>query len=191
MRGRPPVAPRTDARMIRRDHLKGDAASTALYSDCLTYRYDLTRVWDAGGRRAAFVMLNPSTATEAANDPTVERCERRARALGYGAMRVANVFALRATDPRVMRAHPEPVGRPENDAAILDAAAWADDVVCAWGAHGAHLGRGSEVEAMLRAAGHRLGALGLSKGGHPRHPLYVPYAVRPMPWEVGDGSGTP
>jgi hypothetical protein len=61
--------------MITRHHLKGDAASIAEYSDCETYRYTLTRVWDGGGPRAAFVMLNPSTATEVQNDPTVERCE--------------------------------------------------------------------------------------------------------------------
>ena len=169
--------------LIRREHLKGDAPSTATYSPDLSYRYDLTRVWDPVGRRANFLMLNPSTATELANDPTVERCERRARALGFGAFRVTNVFAFRATDPKRMRAHPEPVGRPENDAAILDAAAWADAVVCAWGTHGAHLGRGAEVERLLRGAGHRLHVLGLSKEGHPKHPLYLGYAVQPQPWE--------
>ena len=67
--------------MITRRFQKGDAASEARYSDCETYRYDLTRVWDSRGKRVAFIMLNPSTATEVQNDPTVERCERRARAL--------------------------------------------------------------------------------------------------------------
>jgi len=170
--------------MIRREHLKGDAPSTATYSDCERYRYDLTRIWDASGSRANFVMLNPSTATELANDPTVERCERRARALGHGAFRVTNIFAYRATDPRDMRAQPDPVGRPENDAAIREAAAWADAVICAWGTHGAHLGRGPEVEDMLRRDGHALASLGLSKAGHPKHPLYIGYATRPSPWEA-------
>ena len=168
--------------MIRREHTKGDAPSTATYSDCLSYRYDLTRVWAPGGRRANFVMLNPSTATELRNDPTVERCERRARALGFGAFRVTNIFAFRATDPRDMRACPEPVGRPENDDAIRDAAAWADAVVCAWGTHGAHLDRGPEVERLLRHAGHALTTLGLSKAGHPKHPLYIGYDVQPTAW---------
>jgi hypothetical protein len=132
--------------MITRSFQKGDAASVAVYSDCERYRYSLTRVWNDAGSRALFIMLNPSTATEVQNDPTVERCERRARALGFGAFRVLNIFAWRATDPRDMRAAADPVG-PENDSAILDSLPWADSVVCAWGTHGAHLGRGLQVEA--------------------------------------------
>jgi len=167
--------------MIERGHRKGDADSVAVYSDCEAYRYALTRVWDPSGPKALFVMLNPSTATEMQNDPTVERCERRARALGFGAFRVCNIFALRQTDPKLMRAHPEPVG-PDNDAAILDGCAWADRIVCAWGAHGEHLNRGPDVEDLMRATGATLLALGITRQGHPRHPLYVSYAARPMPW---------
>lgn len=167
--------------MIERRFQKGDAASHAVYSDCERYRYELTRVWDAGGGRAHFVMLNPSTATEVQNDPTVERCERRARALGYGAFRVTNIFAWRDTDPRAMRAATDPVG-PENDAAILAGSDWADRTICAWGAHGAHLDRGPDVGRLLRQAGHRLYHLGLTQAGHPKHPLYIGYAVGPLPW---------
>ena len=167
--------------MITRQALKGDAPSTATYSDCERYRYTLTREWAPERGRLLCVMLNPSTATEAQNDPTVERCERRARALGYGAFRVCNIFAWRATDPRVLRTLRDPVG-PENDAAILDGAAWADAVLCAWGSHGAHLGRGPEVERLLRATGAPLCHLGLTKQGHPRHPLYVAYATEPTDW---------
>ncbi len=167
--------------MIERHHLKDDAASTAVYSDCERYRYALTRVWEGAAKRVHFVMLNPSTATEMQNDPTVERCERRARALGFGAFQVTNIFAWRDTDPRDMRAAADPVG-PENDAAILGACSWADQTVCAWGTHGAHLRRGPVVEAILRGAGHDLTHLGLSKDGHPKHPLYIGYAVQPRPW---------
>ena len=80
--------------MITRTHTKGDAPSTAVYSDCERYRYSLTRIWNPAGPKVLFVMLNPSTATEVQNDPTVERCERRARALGFGGFRVTNIFAL-------------------------------------------------------------------------------------------------
>lgn len=167
-------------RVITRAFTKGDAVSEAVYSDCERYRYLLTRVW-APGPKALFVMLNPSTATEAQNDPTVERCERRARALGFGAFRVTNIFAFRATDPRVMRGEADPVG-PGNDAAIGDSVRWADGIICAWGNHGVHLGRGAEVEAMLRRTGRELQHLGLTGQDQPRHPLYVGYDRQPEPW---------
>ena len=167
--------------MIERHHTKGDAASVALYSDCERYRYALTREWGPG-ERALFVMLNPSTATEVQNDPTVERCERRSRALGFGGFRVTNIFAWRDTDPRKMRAAEAPVG-PENDTAILDGAAWANRIICAWGTHGAHLGRGAQVEALLRATTLPLHHLGLTKEGHPKHPLYIAYTQQPEAWD--------
>jgi hypothetical protein len=166
--------------MITRGFTKGDAVSEAVYSDCERYRYLLTRVW-APGPKALFVMLNPSTATEVQNDPTVERCERRARALGFGAFRVTNIFAFRATDPRVMRAAADPIG-PDNDAAILASVPWADTVVCAWGNHGLHLNRGEAVHEMLRQAGAPLTHLGLTGQGQPRHPLYVGYDQTPVAW---------
>ena len=169
--------------VVSRSHQKGDAASDAVYSPCENYRYLLTRVWDAGGPKALFVMLNPSTATELQNDPTVERCERRARALGYGAFRVTNIFAWRATDPQDMRRAADPVG-PLNDAALALAAEWADLVLCAWGTHGAHLGRGAEVEAMLRQCSKGLHHLGLSQQGHPKHPLYIGYDRQPEVWRA-------
>ena len=167
--------------MITRTHTKGDAPSVAVYSPCECYRYALTRTWDPQGSRVLFVMLNPSTATEVQNDPTVERCERRARALGHGAFRVCNIFAWRATDPRAMRVQADPVG-PANDAAIREGADWADVVVCAWGAHGAHLARGRQVEALLRETGKPLRHLGLTRDGHPKHPLYIGYAQEPRDW---------
>jgi len=167
--------------MITRTHTKGDAPSTAVYSDCERYRYSLTRIWDQQGRKALFVMLNPSTATEVQNDPTVERCERRARALGFGAFQVTNIFAWRDTDPRAMRAAADPVG-PQNDAAILAGSDWADQVIAAWGTHGAHLGRGAQVQALLRETGAPVCHLGLTKAGHPKHPLYIAYAQQTQPW---------
>jgi len=169
--------------MITRTHLKGDAASTAVYSPCEQYRYSLTRIWDDAAGRAHFIMLNPSTATEIQNDPTVERCERRARALGFGAFRVSNIFAWRDTDPRKMRAAIDPVG-PANDAAILEGCAWAGCNIAAWGTHGAHLDRGAQVVDLLRTAGGTVHHLGLTKDGHPRHPLYVAYACQPELWDI-------
>jgi len=169
--------------MITRTHTKGDAPSTAVYSDCERYRYRLTRIWEPAGRKALFVMLNPSTATEVQNDPTVERCERRARALGFGAFQVTNIFAWRDTDPRKMRAAADPVG-PENDRTILNGVDWADQVIAAWGTHGEHMNRGPAVEALLRGTGRDIHHLGLSKAGHPKHPLYIAYSQQPQIWSL-------
>ncbi|EBA11227.1 DUF1643 domain-containing protein [Roseobacter sp. CCS2] len=168
--------------MITRTHIKDDAPSTAVYSNCERYRYALTRTWDEAGKRVLFVMLNPSKATEVQNDPTVERCERRARALGFGAFQVTNIFAWRDTDPRKMRKAADPVGRA-NDAMILLAVAWSDQIIAAWGTHGAHLDRGPQTEALLRGTGRSLYALGLSKHGHPKHPLYISYTQQPILWD--------
>ncbi|MCH2076213.1 MAG: DUF1643 domain-containing protein [Rhodobacteraceae bacterium] len=167
--------------MITRTHTKGDAPSTAVYSDCERYRYMLTRVWEPEGRKALFIMLNPSTATEVQNDPTVERCERRARALGFGAFRVLNIFAWRDTDPKKMRAAADPVGEA-NDAAIAESLPWADQIIAAWGTHGEHLNRGPIVADMLHASPYPIFHLGLSKAGHPKHPLYIAYEQTPQQW---------
>lgn len=169
--------------MIARHHRRGEVASSALYSPCEAYRYALTREWQPGGGRLLYVLLNPSTATEELNDPTVERCERRARALGYGGFRVCNLFAWRATDPRDLKRAALPIG-PANDAALLEGAAWADRVICGWGTHGAHLDRGAAVEALMRSAGASLWHLGLTRAGAPRHPLYIGYARQPEPWAL-------
>ncbi len=167
--------------MIMRHHQKGDAASTAVYSDCEVYRYSLTRVWDETHPRVAFLMLNPSKATEVENDPTIERCERRARALGYGGFRAVNIFAVRETDPQKMRKHSAPIG-PDNTNAIQEACSWANVIIAAWGAHGAHLDQGAKVKDLLFSQDTMIQHLGLTKMGHPRHPLYIAYSQQPEPW---------
>ena len=166
---------------VVRAHAAPECWSWAIYSACEGYRYELTRIWDGSARRALFIMLNPSTATELANDPSVERCERRARRLGFGALRVCNLFAWRGTDPNCLRNRDDPIGFG-NDDAILDGSRWADVIVCAWGVHGAYLDRGSLIEASLRSTGAALYHLGLSKDGLPRHPLYIPYHRQPESW---------
>ncbi|MBM9593681.1 DUF1643 domain-containing protein [Roseitranquillus sediminis] len=167
--------------MIVRRHEKAGTTSAATYSPCGLYRYALTREWDAAARRILWVMLNPSTASEVRNDPTIERCERRSHRMGYGAMRVANIFAFRATRPAELARAADPVGA-ENHGELQAAVAWADDIVAAWGAHGRLLGRGAAAAADLRRICRPVLHLGLTSQGEPRHPLYVAYAVEPTLW---------
>lgn len=166
--------------MICRDHIAGPVVSQALYSPCLAFRHALHRRWSAGPV-LGWVMLNPSTATEAQDDPTIARCGARARAMGFGGISIGNLFAYRATDPRDLKRAVDPLGAGA-DAALVLAMAEVELLVCGWGNHGTHLGRGAQVAALLRAAGHRLHHLGLTGQGQPRHPLYTAYAVRPQPW---------
>jgi hypothetical protein len=148
--------------------------SGATFSECGSYRYSLFRIWGDPQQRAAFLMLNPSTADETKDDPTIRRCIGFAKAWGLGALDVINIFALRSTDPRALYKHPDPVGLPWNDSIILDVARHAEIVVAAWGVHGAYENRGQRVVEMLRGAGVEVQALGVTKGGHPKHPLYLP-----------------
>jgi hypothetical protein len=127
-------------------------------------------------------MLNPSTADEEANDPTVERCERRARKAGYGALIVTNAYALRSTKPLGLWQVEDPVG-PDNDAAIAAAARDASEVICGWGKH-CTTERAVEVLEAVVGAGRRPMALHINKDGSPKHPLYVAYSVEPKPLPV-------
>lgn len=141
--------------------------NTATFSPCRRYRYTLWRRWD-DGPYAMFVGLNPSTADETTDDPTIRRCIRFARDWGYSALCMTNLFALRATDPKAMLADPEPIGA-ENDDRLFQASREAGIIVAAWGAHGSHRRRDRDVLRMLRHVHH----LGLTKSGQPRHPLYL------------------
>lgn len=168
--------------LIERHHSDNRATSRAVYSDCERYRYLLTRDWTEGaGRRLLYVMLNPSKATELANDPTIERCERRARALGYGAIGIVNLFGWRETSPALLRKAADPIG-PDNDAVLADALDWTDHVLAAWGVHGDLGQRGAAMTALLAQSKTPTFSLGLTKAGHPRHPLYVSYATPLSPW---------
>ena len=152
--------------------------SEATFSPCRTWRYSLLRRWANGGDYAMFIGLNPSTADETQDDPTVRRCIRYAQDWGFNALYMTNIFAFRATDPLVMKRFDDPVG-PHNDTALIRLAADAGIVIAAWGVHGTHMGRGNSVLRFL----HRMHVLKLTKGGHPCHPLYLKADLKPVPWD--------
>lgn len=159
-------------------------SSGAAFSACRRWRYLLWRRWDGSRPVANFLMLNPSTADELKLDPSCTRARLYAERWGYGALIVTNLFGWRATDPDEMKAARDPVGRG-NDRAILAAAREAAIIVCAWGNHGVHLGRSSQILSKLRAARVTLHTLRLNGSGEPAHPLYLPAALEPVRWENG------
>lgn len=150
----------------------------AIISECGQYRYLLQRSWDVRQQAVCFIMLNPSTADASLDDPTIRRCLGFAKDLGFGQLEVVNLFGLRATDPKVMRSHADPIG-PENDEQLIRSATICHQTICAWGAHGTHKDRGRAVLALLRRAGVQPHALRLTKAGHPAHPLYLPANLKP------------
>lgn len=148
----------------------------ATFSPCSKYRYELFRDLGMVGPTLDAVMLNPSTADATKDDPTIRRLVGFAKAWGHGALRVFNLFAIRATDPRVMLAADDPVG-PENDdyigRALTLAKAEGRYALAAWGSHGGHRCRDFHVTHRL-VEGVQWKCLGRTHGGHPKHPLYVP-----------------
>lgn len=151
-----------------------DQTMTAVMSGCGQYRYLLARDGDLLATRgpAVFVLLNPSTADARQDDPTIRRCRSFARVWGCAGIRVLNLYALRSTDPRALWKHADPIG-PHNDSWLAQTARTANEIVCAWGVN-APVARVEVVVGMLVAHGARLKCLGTTKGGAPRHPLYVP-----------------
>lgn len=148
-------------------------AAGALFDEARVHRYNLWRVWDYSLGRVAFIGLNPSTADEVRQDPTVLKCICYARDWGYGGMNMLNLFSLRSTDPRALY-DGVVINTFENDQAILDTAAAAALVVCAWGNHGAHQGRGNAVLRALKGEGVVTHCLGVNQTWYPVHPLYQP-----------------
>jgi hypothetical protein len=153
----------------------------AVFDESRTYRYLLTRTWDFSCPPVTWVMLNPSTASALADDPTIRRCVAFARAWHAGGINVVNLFAYRATKPAALRQAADPVGAP-NDKFIVQACQPPATVVAAWGAHAFASGRAEAVTRMLTAANIRLLCLGTAQGGQPRHPLYVPAATAAKPY---------
>lgn len=153
----------------------------ATFSADRMYRYTLTR-WLKGGDSLSyvnFILLNPSTATESEDDPTIRRCCGFAEDWGYPSLVVTNLFAYRATSPRDMMNAQRPIGS-ENDYWLSHIALGANQVVLAWGNHGTFLHRASTVLADLVGP---LYCLGLTKVGQPRHPLYLSRRTELVPWK--------
>jgi hypothetical protein len=161
--------------------------SSAIFSHCQKYRYRLDRTWDDSLPPLAFGMLNPSTADHERNDPTIARCERRARSLGYGSLVVWNLFAFRATNPQILHTQFDPIG-PENDyfihTALDETKRRRGIVIIGWGSHGHILGRHVQVLEIARAVGIDLYCLGTTNSGQPKHPLYVSYQSKPTSWQA-------
>lgn len=155
--------------------------NTAAFSPCRRYRYSLWRSWDSSKPTCAFIGLNPSTADESVDDPTVRRCKRFARDWGFGALVMLNLFGFRATNPDDMMSESEPVGA-DNDETILQVARESRRIVAAWGTLGHWRNRDRHVCGLLKDF--PIVCLARTKWGFPQHPLYVRADVVPAPYTI-------
>ena len=175
------------------------STATAAFSCCGRYRWWLERVWQPALPRLIFIGLNPSRADGRRDDPTLRRLLGFGRRWGYGALEVLNLFARVSPSPAVLRRAADPVRADTDDwirrrlAAQPEATLW-----LGWGNQGGWRGRNRDVLALLQAhptfqEQGRLGALGLTASGHPRHPLYVAgdVALRPLAWHNPEALGHP
>jgi len=139
----------------------------ATFSDCRKYRYALSRTWNGKKKTILFIGLNPSTANEKIDDPTIRRCINYAQNWGYGSLLMVNLFAYRATLPSELKNVKNPIGN-DNDLHILELSKKADLTVAAWGNEGFLLNRDKVVKKLIP----NLMCLKINKSGQPAHPLY-------------------
>jgi len=159
---------------------------SAIISDCGQYRYQLNRAahdrYTTCGP-ALFIMLNPSTADAALDDPTIRRCRGFAKSWDCAGIIVANLYALRATNPAELWVHADPVG-PDNEMHLAALIREHDTIVCAWGAN-AKRDRVAQVRKMFHRNSRPM-CLGMTKAGAPRHPLYVRGDKPLIDWKGAD-----
>lgn len=159
--------------------------SSAIISPDGLYRYLLKRRWGSG-RAVLFVMLNPSTADAAKDDPTIRRCIKHAKALGGDALTVVNLYALRSTNPAELGKHAAPIG-PYNDEHIEQQVRLAEHVVCAWGMNTRAAGRVAHVRLTIarlcNESPTKVYKLAGADGVGPLHPLARVAGLKPQPWD--------
>ena len=158
-----------------------DVIKTAIISPCKKYRYILSRSWnDYKPGELVFIMLNPSTADDTIDDPTIRRCMGFSKREGYSGISVINLFAYRATNPQELYQAEDPIGE-DNNPTILNYMLHAQDdeisgikkIICAWGTHGSFNNRDKDIIQMAKEFKIDLYCLGKTKDGHPKHPLYI------------------
>lgn len=149
----------------------------AVFSDCGTFRMELSRIWDDSLPKVAWCCLNPSVAGRDIDDPTARKIYGFSSRGGFGGYYLVNLYSYIATLPTSLRSAGWLVG-PGNDAFIEAAVHKAGGrIVCAWGADARGLARPVEVTSILKRLGARRLALRLTADGIPCHPARLPYSL--------------
>ena len=147
----------------------------AVFSKCNGYRYVLWRKWDESKPQVMFIGLNPSTADQTNNDPTISRCINYAKSWGFGSIYMVNIFSYKTTYPKELQSATKPIGQETNDwiKKIYDSS---EMCIAAWGNNGQFLNRSDEIRKMLP----KMHCLKKTKSGEPSHPLYLKASLKPI-----------
>jgi len=159
------------------------ATNSAVISPCRKYRYILKRSWDESKGFVNFIGLNPSTADESKDDPTIRRCMGFARDWGYGGIYMTNLFALRATHPEELKKTDDDLHdarNPYNSFHLHFAIDRSKITIAAWGNHG----KLDSMDYYMKSS-HELHYLKMNSTGQPAHPLYLPKTLKPIKWDNG------
>lgn len=138
----------------------------AEFSKCRNYRYVLWRRWNTELPMLSIIGLNPSTANEISDDPTIKRVCAIAKNNGFGGIYMLNLFAWVTAYPDELLKCPDPVA--DNDRWLRKVADLSAEVVFAWGNFKEAQDRAKQVTSMFQNAK----ALHINKNGSPKHPLY-------------------
>jgi len=149
----------------------------AAFSADRQYRYALWRIWNPDKPLAMFIGLNPSTANEHVDDPTIKRVMKLVGGWGYGGFYMMNLFAIVSSDPNILVGHSDPLG--ENELWLDKIALECEMIVFAWGAFKQCRARAEEIKNRFPGAY----CLRKTKDGHPWHPLYIPAKTKPIPFQ--------
>lgn len=139
----------------------------AIFSEDKKYRYVLWRIWDKNKPLIMFIGLNPSTANEYIDDPTIRRIKTFTKIWEYGGFYMLNLFTY-------ITVYPEELIKCNNP---LKLANWyleiyvkkCEKIVFAWGSFQEAKNRAEEIINRLKGY-----ALKINKDGMPAHPLYIP-----------------
>lgn len=147
----------------------------AAFSECKKYRYALWRIWSRELPLVMFIGLNPSTANQSEDDPTIRRVKRFAKDWGYGGVYMMNCFPFVSTDPKMLYDCSNTV---INDGWLEEISKRCYKVVFAWGNFDVVKKLG--VDYILSNKFPNAVALQINKNGSPKHPLYVAANVVPV-----------
>ncbi len=129
------------------------------------------------------ILFNPSAANEKYDDPTTIRCIKRSMLLGFGSIRICNLFSIISGNPKIVISSSEPIGH-YTDSIIQDSCHWLKEchlrpiLICGWGNNGIFRHRAEKVKKILKQYVSELYCLGLTKNSQPKHPLYLKYTEK-------------